>query len=81
MTVVQELSEAVGRSTPLVKAIEKGSPLATAEVGTWKCSKWKQFYKEHVRVVEPIEFILDQKSQYIYQFCLLFSCYLVAVTF
>ncbi len=61
MTVVQELSEAVGRSNPLVKAIEKGGPLATAEVGTWKCSKWKQFYKEHVRVVEPIELSLIKR--------------------
>ncbi len=60
-SVIQELSEAVGRSNPLVKAIEIGGPLATA-------FKRKQFYKEHVRVVEPIEFILDQKSRKTYQY-------------
>lgn len=72
--VIQELSEAVGRSNPLVQAIEKVGPLATA-------FKQKQFYKEHVSVVEPIEFILDQKSRKTYQYIpilpslqLLFSC-------
>ncbi len=73
-SVIQELSEAVGRSNPLFKTIEKYGPLATA----FKC---KQFYKEHVSVVEPIEFILDQKSRKTYQYIpmlpslqLLFSC-------
>lgn len=51
----------MGRSNPLVKAIKQGGPFATA-------FKRKQFYKEHVSVVEPVEFILDQKTRKTYQY-------------
>ena len=48
-------------SNPLVKAIAKGGPLATA-------FKRKQYYKEKLKVVEAVEYELEAKSNKTFQY-------------
>ena len=45
--VIDELSLAISTHNPLLKAIAKDGPLATA-------FKRKQYYNEHFKVVEPV---------------------------
>lgn len=59
--IVKELADILCKSNPLVKAIGKGGPLATAY-------KRKEYFKELFNVVEPVEFILDQKKSRIFQY-------------
>lgn len=55
-SVIEELASAVCTSNPVYKSIGKGCPLATS-------FKRKTFYKNHFKVVEPIEYILDDKDK------------------
>ncbi|XP_058496151.1 uncharacterized protein LOC131466732 [Solea solea] len=51
-SVIDELSIAISAHNPLLKAIAKNGQLASA-------FKRKQFYKEHFKVVEPVEYLLE----------------------
>lgn len=58
-TVVEELANSVCVSHPVIKSFEKCGPLATSY-------KRKQYYKVHFRVVEPIEYFLEQRRSFQY---------------
>lgn len=60
-SIVKELAEAVCKSCPLAKAFAKDGPLATAY-------KRKQYYKKHFNVVNPVEYILDPKTNTTFQY-------------
>lgn len=60
-SVINELADILCESNPLVKAIGKGGPLATAY-------KRKEYFKEEFNIVEPVEFILDQKKSRTFQY-------------
>lgn len=53
--VIKELSDSLCKSNP------KSGPLATAY-------KRKEYYKEVFKVVEPVEFVLDQKASRSFQY-------------
>ncbi len=53
--ILKELADVLCKSNPLVKVIGKGGFLATAY-------KRKEYFKELFNVIEPVEFILDQKQ-------------------
>lgn len=55
--VVKELTTALSSCNPLLKAIAKEGPLATAH-------KRQKYYKENFEVVEPVEYILKNKSNF-----------------
>ncbi|KAL2089329.1 hypothetical protein ACEWY4_014017 [Coilia grayii] len=57
--VVKELSEVV--SNPLTKAFAKDGPLATA-------CKRKKYYEENFHVVNPVEYILDPRTNRTFQY-------------
>ncbi|XP_070410625.1 uncharacterized protein [Nothobranchius furzeri] len=59
--VIKELSDSLCKSNPLANALRKGGPLATAY-------KRKEYYKEVFKVVEPVEFLLDQKTSRSFQY-------------
>lgn len=60
-SVIKELAAAVCKAQPLGKAIGKGGSLATG-------FKRKQFYKEHFCVVEPVEVVLNTKTNQTFQY-------------
>lgn len=60
-SVVKELAEVVCKSCPLAEAFVKDGPLATAY-------KRKQYYKKHFNVVNPVEYILDPKTNKTFQY-------------
>lgn len=51
---------------PLVKAIAEVDPLATA-------FKRKQYYKQHFKVVEPVEYVLDARAKKTYKYMFPYS--------
>jgi hypothetical protein len=53
--VVNELADLLCKSNPLVNALGKGGALSTAY-------KRKEYLKKVFNVVEPVEFVLDQKN-------------------
>ncbi len=55
-SVIEELASALCTSNPVYKSIGKGCPLATS-------FKRKQYYRDNFQVVEPIEYILDDKDK------------------
>ncbi|XP_028455078.1 uncharacterized protein LOC114569461 [Perca flavescens] len=55
-SVIEELASALCTSNPVYKSIGKGCPLATS-------FKRKKYYKDNFQVVEPIEYILDDKTK------------------
>lgn len=55
-TVLQELALTLCKSNPVAACFSGHGPLSTA----WKR---KNYYKKHLNVVEPIEFVLDSKSR------------------
>lgn len=55
-SVIEELASALCTSNPVYKSIGKGCPLATT-------FKRKKYYKDHFKVVQPIEYILDDKGK------------------
>lgn len=59
--IIKELADTLSKSNPLVKATGKEGPLATAY-------KRKQYFKNLFNVVEPVEFILDQKKCRTFQY-------------
>lgn len=54
--IIDELSVAISTQNPLVKAIAKDGPQATS-------LKRKQYYKEHFKIVEPVEYVLDARAK------------------
>lgn len=60
-SVVKELAQEVCKSNPLAKAFAKDGALATSY-------KRKQYYKEHFNVVNPVEYILDPKTNRTFQY-------------
>lgn len=58
--VIDELSIGFSNHNPLVKAIAEDGPLATA-------FKRKQYYKQHFKVVEPVEYVLDARAKKTYK--------------
>lgn len=59
--VIDELTLAIFTHYPLVKAIAKDGPIASA----FKC---KQYYKEYFKVVEPVEYVFEARSNKSYQY-------------
>ncbi len=59
--VIDELTPAISTHNPLVKAIAKDGPIASA-------FKRKQYYKKHFKVVEPVEYVLEARSNKSYQY-------------
>lgn len=59
--VINELSVAISTNNPLVRAIAKGGPLASS-------FKRKQYYKENFKVVEPVEYVLEARSNKTFQY-------------
>lgn len=59
--LMNELSIAISTNNPLVKAIAKGGPLATA----FKC---KQNYKDHFNILEPVKYVLEPRSKKTFQY-------------
>lgn len=59
--IIDKLIIAISTNNPLVTAIAKDGPLASAY-------KRKQFYKEHFKVVEPVEYVLDARSKKTFQY-------------
>lgn len=55
-TFIKELASTLCVSNPICKSIGKGCPLATS-------FKRKKYYKDNFKVVEPIEYILDEKGK------------------
>ena len=55
-TFMKELASTLCVSNPICKSIGKGCPLATS-------FKRKKYYKDNFKVVEPIEYILDEKGK------------------
>lgn len=64
--VIDELSIGFSNQNPLVKAIAEDGPLATA-------FKRKQYYKEHFKVVEPVEYVLDARAKKTYKYMFPYS--------
>lgn len=60
-SIIDELSTAISSQNPLVKAIATDGQLATSY-------KRNQYYKEHFKVVEPIEYVLDARSKKTFQY-------------
>jgi len=54
--LIKELGCTLSSSNPLSKALRKEGPLASA-------FKWKQYYRNHFNIVDPVEFILDAKAK------------------
>ena len=59
--IIDELTLAISTHNPFVKAIAKDGPIASA-------FKRKQYYKEHFKAVEPVEYVLEARSNKSYQF-------------
>ncbi len=59
--IIKELADVLCKSNPLVNAIGKDGPFATAY-------KRKVYYKDLLNIVEPVEFILDQKKSRTFQY-------------
>lgn len=49
--VIKEVSNALSSFNPLLKAVSKNGPLGTA-------FKPERYYREHVGIVDPVEYIL-----------------------
>lgn len=64
--VIDELSIVFSNHNPLVKAIAEDGPLATA-------FKRKQYYKQHFKVVEPVEYVLDARAKKTYKYMFPYS--------
>lgn len=62
--VTEELVSALCLTGPVYKAVGKGCPLATS-------FKRKKYYKDNFKVVDPIEYILDEKQKRSLQYVLL----------
>lgn len=60
-SVIEELASALCTSNPVYKSVGKGCPLATS-------FKRKNFYKENFKVVEPVEYVLDEKNKRTFQY-------------
>lgn len=60
-SIINELSIAISTQNPLLKAIATDGQLATAY-------KRNQYYKEHFKVVEPVEYVLDGRSKKTFQY-------------
>lgn len=60
-SVVKKLASALCETNPVKKAIGFKGPLSSA----WRR---KVYYKRHFSVVEPVEYILDQKNNRSYQY-------------
>lgn len=61
ITVVQELASVLCESSPIQSAVGDTGPLSTS----WKR---KVYYKNNFSVVEPVEYVLDQKSKRSFQY-------------
>lgn len=59
--IIDELSIAISTHNPLLKAIAKDGSLATG-------FKRQKYYKEHFKVVEPVEYVLDARAKKTYQY-------------
>ncbi|XP_049333152.1 uncharacterized protein LOC125804583 isoform X1 [Astyanax mexicanus] len=59
--LVEKLASALSETNPVKKAIGKKGPLSSA----WRR---KAYYKKHFNVVEPVEYILDQKNNKSFQY-------------
>lgn len=59
--VVKELADTLCKSNHLANALRKSGPLATAY-------KRKEYYKKAFKVVEPLEFFLDQRTSRSFQY-------------
>lgn len=59
--VVKELTTALSSCNPLLKAIAKEGPRATAH-------KRQKYYKENFEVVEPVEYILESRTNRTFQY-------------
>lgn len=57
--IIKELADLLCKSSLLANALGKGGPLATAY-------KRKEYYKEVFKVVEPVEFVLDNKKKRVF---------------
>lgn len=68
--IIKELADLLCKSSPLANTLGKGGPLATAY-------KRKEYYKEVFKVVEAVEFVLDNKKNVSFQshYCVLCSRY------
>nr|XP_055056165.1 uncharacterized protein LOC129440700 [Misgurnus anguillicaudatus] len=60
-SVINELILAISANNPLAIAIAKGGPLASA-------FKRKHYYKENFKVVEPVEYVLEARSNKTFQY-------------
>ena len=60
-SVVKELATELCTLNPIQAAIGNRGPLST----TWK---WKKYYRKHFNVVEPVEYVLDQKNRRFFQY-------------
>lgn len=61
IAVVQELASVLCESSPIQSAVGDTGPLSTS----WKR---KVYYKNNFSVVEPVEYVLDQKSKRSFQY-------------
>ena len=59
--VIEELANSVNATNPIITAIGKDGPLATAY-------KRKEYYRKHFSVVQPVEYILNAKENITYQY-------------
>jgi len=59
--IIKELADILCKSNPLVKAIAKDGPLSTPY-------KRKEYFKDLLNIVEPVEFVLDQKKSRTFQY-------------
>lgn len=59
--LVKELVTALSTTNPLLAAIKRGGLLSSA-------FKRKQYYREHFKVVDPVEYVLEAKGKRTYQY-------------
>ncbi|KAK0133602.1 hypothetical protein N1851_030882 [Merluccius polli] len=59
--VVNELADLLCKSNPLVNALVKSGALATAY-------KRKEYFKKVLNIIEPVEYVLDQKKSRSFQY-------------
>lgn len=59
--VIKELTSALSSFNPLLKAVAKDGPLATA-------FKRRQYYREHFDVIDPVEYILESQTNRTFQY-------------
>lgn len=59
--VIKELTTALSSCNPLLKAISKDGPLATAH-------KRSKYYKEHFEVIDPVEYVLESRTKRTFQY-------------